>query len=415
MQPTPALSASTPLASAPARRFLSVDALRGFDMLWIVGAGGLIHALAELAGNKTTGVLHLLNSQLAHKEWEGFAFEDLIFPLFVFLVGVSIVFSLSKASTQGGKPAAARRICKRFVLLYIVALLYSGGVSEHWPDIRLMGVLNRIALAYLVAALAFLLLPPRGLVALCAGILLGYWGLMNFVSFPDLRPRTPTGELVSEKLVVRDVKELNWGSTNRIRGVFEPGVNFAHYIDQKYLPGKKWDGTWDPEGFLSTLPAIGTCLMGVFAGLLIRSVRIGDQEKVFWLIGAGLVSLGIGFLWGQQFPIIKKIWTSSYVLVAAGWSALLLSAFYQMVEIWKWERWVQPFIWVGSNSIAIYLANNIIGFGRLANRFCGGDLSDFLDHSIAPGAGDLLRAIVAIAIGLTLVAFLYRRKIFLRL
>ena len=108
-------------------------------MLWIVGAGGLIHALAELAGNKTTGVLHLLNSQLAHKEWEGFAFEDLIFPLFVFLVGVSIVFSMSKAATQGGKPAAARRICKRFVLLYVVALLYSGGFSEHWPDIRLMG------------------------------------------------------------------------------------------------------------------------------------------------------------------------------------------------------------------------------------------------------------------------------------
>ena len=383
-------------------------------MLWIVGAAGLVRALDKLAGGDQ-GFLHFLAQQFSHKEWEGFAFYDLIFPLFVFLVGASVAFSMTRALGKEGKAAAYRRIFKRFVLLYLVALIYSGGVSQPWPEIRLMGVLNRIALCYLVTSLAFCHLRGRGLAALCGTVLVGYWLLMTYVPFPDLRPRHPNGELVSESLQAKSVKELNWETKTTLKGVFEPGVNLAHYIDQKYLPGKKWDGTWDPEGILSTLPAIGTCLLGSLAGLLLLSTGLTDQRKVLILLGAGAASVALGFLWGLQFPVIKKIWTSSYVLVAGGYSALLLAAFHQVIEVWKIQWWIQPFVWVGSNSITIYLANNLMGFGKVAERFVGGDVSAFLDAKIRPGAGQLLVAAVAVGIGLALVRFLHQKRIFLRL
>lgn len=384
-------------------------------MLWIVGAAGLVRALDKLAGAQETGVLHFLAQQFQHKAWEGFAFYDLIFPLFVFLVGASVVFSMTRTLSQEGKASAYRRIFKRFILLYIVALLYSGGFSQLWPGIRLMGVLNRIALAYLVTALAFCHLRGRGLATLCVTLLIGYWAMMTYIPFPDVRPRQANGELVSTRIDTRNVEELNWSSTHKIRGVFEPGVNLANYLDQKYLPGFKHEGTWDPEGLLSTIPAISTCLLGSLAGLLLIHTGMTDDRKVIILLSAGALSVALGFLWGLQFPVIKKIWTSSYVLVAGGYSAILLGLFHQIIEVWKIQGWIQPFLWVGSNSITIYLANNIIGFGKLAERFVGGDVSAFMDRTFRPGAGPLLTAVVAVGIGLTLVRFLYQKKIFLRL
>jgi len=151
------------------------------------------------------------------------------------------------------------------------------------------------------------------------------------------------------------------------------------------------------------------------AGLLLVNPGITDQKKVIILMGAGAVSVVLGFLWGLQFPVIKKIWTSSFVLVAGGYSALLLGLFHQVIEVWKIQGWVLPFVWVGSNSITIYLANNLIGFGKLAERFVGGDVSAFMDRTFRPGAGALLTAIVAVGIGLALVRFLYQKRIFLRL
>ena len=180
------------------------------------------------------------------------------------------------------------------------------------------------------------------------------------------------------------------GTTKTVTGVFDKGMNLANHLDYQYLPGRKYDVYWDPEGLLSTLPAIGTCLLGVFAGLLLRNRSIDDQRKVLWLLVGGAVSLAAGFLWGLQFPIVKKIWTSSFVLVAGGYSAILLGVFYQVVEIWNYRKWCQPFVWIGMNSITVYLANNIIGFRRLAARFVGGDVKDFLDTRITSGLGDLV-------------------------
>jgi len=326
--------------------------------------------------------------QLDHSPWAGFRFYDLIFPLFVFLVGVSIVFSLTKLLQTEGKVAAHKRIIRRSIILFALGLLYYGGFSHEWPQIRVLGVLNRIALCYLFTALIFCHFKPRGMIAICAGLLVGYWALMTFVPF------TMDG--------------------TQLRGVFEPGRNLANYVDFKYLPGKLYDKTWDPEGLLSTLPAIGTCLLGVFAGLLLHGRAMPEQKKVLYLFAAGVTAVIAGWLWDRQFPVIKKIWTSSYVLVAGGYSAMLLAVFHQMVEVWCWRQWTAVFVWVGANPITLYLLDNIVGFDRFALRFVGGDIRRALESSFGPGSGELAVAIVGMLIAIVLAWFLYRRKIFLR-
>ena len=219
---------------------------------------------------------------------------------------------------------------------------------------------------------------------------------------------------VNTKLVTTRVDQLNFDGTRQLRGVFEPGLNLAHYLDQKFLPGKKWDGTWDPEGLLSTIPAVATCLLGVLAGLLLQTKALSDGRKVQVLIVGGALMVAAGFLWGVQFPVIKKIWSSSYVLVAGGYSAILLGAFYQVIEIWKIQGWTQIFVWIGANAITLYLANNVIDFHKLAARFVGGDVKHFLDGHVTTGFGELVVVAVGISLVVLLARFLYERKIFLR-
>jgi predicted acyltransferase len=362
---------------------MSVDALRGFDMFWILGADGLVRGLQAI---RESGPTQFLAGQLKHKDWDGFAFYDLIFPLFVFIVGISLVFSLSRTIAQEGRGAALRRIVRRSVLLFVLGIIYSGGFSSAWPDIRLLGVLQRLALSYCLAGLAFCFLRPRGLVVLCVALLGGYWALMTFVPVPGLGA-----------------------------GSFAKGANLANYLDTQWLPGKRYDGTWDPEGLLSTLPAVGTCLLGVFAGLWLKREDVSPARKVGALAIAGATSVVLGFLWSVQFPVIKKVWTSSFVLVAGGYSALLLALFYQVVEVWRWQRWAQPFVWIGLNPITAYLANNIIGFRRLATRFAGGDVKNLFDKVVTPGFGELMISVVGLGLAFLLCWFLHRRKIYLRL
>src|SRR5206468_401167 len=133
------------------------------------------------------------------------------------------------------------------------------------------------------------------------------------------------------------------------------------YLDQKYLPGRKYDGTYDPEGILSTMPAVVTCLLGIFAGLLLSSGAMDDARKVIYLLAGGIAGVVLGFVWGLEFPVIKKIWTSSYVLVAGGFSSILLGIFYWVVDVVKYRKWCQPLVWIGMYSITVYLANNFTG------------------------------------------------------
>jgi predicted acyltransferase len=420
-----AVSSSTPqttAASAPGKsqRLMSVDALRGFDMFWIIGADSLVYALDQMSrgpDDKPHGVIGFLAYELDHAEWAGFHFYDLIFPLFLFIVGVSLVFSLSKMIRQEGRGAAVKRVLRRSILMFIVALIYSGGFANLWPNIRLMGVLNRIAICYGCAGIIFCFFNLRAMVAICASLLIGYWALMSFVPIRDIQlEKSSLERLAQQRGVPFDPQQLFYATTNRVTGHFEHGFDLSDHIDFQYLPGRKYDTYFDPEGFLSTLPAIGTCLLGVFAGLLLRNPSLRDEQKVIYLIAGGLILVSLGWAWSAQFPVVKKIWTSSFVLVAGGYSALLLCAFYWIIDVAGYQKWCQPFVWMGMNSITIYLIKNFLGgsFSGISKRFVGGDVHAFLE-SHWRGSGDLAMSIVGLALAFWIVHFLYKRQIFLRL
>jgi predicted acyltransferase len=372
---TPAVTSA---ASSTSTRLVSLDALRGFDMFWIAGADDIFLALKKAS---VAAPIAFAATQFEHVSWEGFRFYDLIFPLFVFIVGVSLVFSLTKAIAEHGRKAAFKRIVIRTVLIFALGIIYSGGIAGGIEKVRLMGVLQRIALCYFFAAILFCTFRLRGLIVACVALLIGYWAMMTFIPVPGIGA-----------------------------GHFAEGSNLANWIDKNYLPFRKYDGDHDPEGLLSTLPAIATCLLGVFAGLLLRSPRVTEQNKVNVLAMGGAAGLILGALWGLQFPIIKKIWTSSYVLFAGGWSCLLLAAFYQVIELWRVSKWALPFIWIGMNAITIYLISAWFPFKDIANRIAGGPIK----WSIEPW-GEAWITVVMLLLIILFARFLYRRKIFLRL
>jgi predicted acyltransferase len=405
--PSLTVPAEIPANRPKSRRLMSLDALRGFDMFWIVGGEELVHALYKGWPNGLTGLFH---RQMDHQPWEGVHFYDLIFPLFVFMVGISIVFSLSRTIEQGGKGAALKRILIRSLVLYCFGLLVYGGLSKGIGEVRWMGVLQRIALCYLFTSIIFCAFRLRGMVIVCTSLLLGYCAMTSLVPIRDFNLERNHLAALNLQPNSPETREKFLSTTTRVRGKFDDGLNLPQQIDFQYLPGHRWDGAYDPEGILSTLPAIGTCLLGVFAGLLVRNGKMSDQKKVLYLIASGVAGVALGFLWGLQFPVIKKIWTSSYVLVAAGYACLFLAAFYQMIEIWQWRKWCTPFVWIGMNPITIYLAFHLINFGDYAKLVVGGPVK----HALGAW-GDMGVAVVVVGLSFGLVRFLYQRKIFLRL
>lgn len=366
----------------PVARLVSLDALRGFDMLWIVGADAIGGALHRLEGGPW---VRGLARQMEHAAWEGFHFYDLIFPLFLFMVGVAIPLSLDRIVAREGMRAALGRIARRTLLLYVLGIFYYGGLATPLAEIRLLGVLQRIALCYAAASLLYLWLRPRGLVATAVALLGGYWALLTFVPVPG------------------------FGA-----GDFAEGRNLANWFDAQFLPLRKWSGTHDPEGILSTLPAIASCLIGVLASLALRRPAARPSHHSLMLGLAGLALLAVGWAWSWQFPVIKNLWTSSYVLVAGGWSLLLMAGFHLTIDVWGWRRWAEPFVWVGSNALLIYLVSNVVDFARLSERFAGGDVARALD-AWHPGLGGLGLALTGAALCFLLCGVLYRRKIFVRL
>ena len=362
------------------KRILSVDVLRGFDMFWLIGGTGLALAIVKLFGG---GVQDLLVAQLDHAEWIGFTFYDLIFPLFEFVMGMSVVFSLKKILHTDGKAAAYRRLIRRFVLLFLLGIIYYGGLSNVWPDIRILGVLQRLALTYLFTGILYIHFELRGMVIISSLILIGYWILLSFVPVPD------TG-------VISLTLQSNW----------------AQYIDTLFLPGKKNGpgGIWDIVGILGTIPATVSCLLGVFAAMVLQSKKMVDKQRLICIIGGGAAMVVIGYLWGIQMPVIKKIWTPTYVLVAGGYSLLLLGIFYYLIDVKGYKKWTTLFVWIGVNPITIYMARNLIDFGGISKRIVGGDIALMVGEQWAY----FLATTVSLGLSLILLRFLYHRKIFLK-
>jgi predicted acyltransferase len=367
--------ATRPEAYAPGR-LVSIDALRGFDMFWITGGGLVVMLLAQKSGN------YALLDQLDHQTWNGFHFWDLIFPLFLFIVGASIPFAFAKRLESGASPRSLHgHVVRRALTIFAVGLFLAGGMKRTaLADLRIAGVLQRIAIGYLAGSLIYLHLSARKIAWVCAAILLGYWAVLALVPVPGVGA-----------------------------GVYLPDLNLANWVDFHYLPGRMYQGTWDNEGILSTFPAIVTCLLGVLAGTWLRSTH-PETRKVQGLLGAGVAALAAGWLWHLVFPVNKLLWTSSYVLVAGGWSLLLLALFYWVLDVKKWRRWSFPFIVVGANAIAVYAFEGLINFREAAARLAGGNLAAMFGRY-----ADVWLALVTYLLIWGTLYWLYRRRIFIKL
>jgi predicted acyltransferase len=385
------MSESVPSAAQPATapaRIASVDALRGFSMFFILAGDAFAWSLHEMVADKqgpAAAATQFVSDQFKHAPWEGLRLYDLLFPLFIFVTGIAIAFSLSRLVEREGKWTAHKRVFRRSLLLFVLGVIYYGGTSTLWPEIRLLGVLQRIALCYLVASLLFMHLKVRGLIAAFVALVVGYWALMTFVPVPEVGA-----------------------------GVFTREANLARWIDAQYLPGLRLYGEWDPEGLLSTLPAIATCLLGVFAGLVLKDSRVASVQTGLWFVGAGILLVVAGHLWGLQFPVIKYIWTSSFVLVSGGYSLLLLGVLYLLIDVYGWKSWTSVFVWFGANAITLYMINSLMGYQAAASRLVGGDVYNFLNTYVSNGMGGLVNVAVGLIIATVMARFLYRRKIFLR-
>jgi predicted acyltransferase len=355
------------------QRLVSLDALRGFDMCCILGLTAAVEAVLGrfLPASPLTAVL---KDQFAHVPWAGLHFEDLIFPLFLFISGAAMAFSVPKRLEREGRAGVIRHLLVRALVIFALGVIYSGGLSRGWDQIRWLGVIQRIGIASAVAGLLSLWLDARGLLIATAVLLVGYWLLMAFVPVPG------------------------FGA-----GDFTEGHNLANYLDSIWLPGRKYDGDHDPEGILSTLPAIGTALLGLVAGTwLCRDME--PRRKVAGLLLAGIVLVAAGWAWHPFFPVVKKLWSSSFVLVTAGWSAVLLAAFFWIIDVRGFRRWCEPFVWVGANPITLYLAAGMGAFRTVNQRLVGPLPADWA----------WVGSLTTFALMLLTARWLYRRGIFLR-
>jgi predicted acyltransferase len=365
------------------KRVASIDALRGFDMFWIAGGEGIIHAFYKVWPNAAT---RTLDTQFEHMPWAGFHFYDLIFPLFVFVVGAVLPFSLTRRMEEGAnRRQLYRHIIQRFLLLFLFGLCYGGLLDFNIHTLRIPGVLQRIALCYLFAGLVVMMTGIRGQAIVAGSILIVYWLIIKLVPVPHIGA-----------------------------GIITPESNLAGYLDRVvfatlHLPSRFCCYTFgDNEGILSTLPAISTCLMGVLAGHWLRSGKYSPNRKVLGLAAAGVATLLVAWVWSFNFPIIKNIWTSTFVLCAGGWSLLLLALFYWIIDVKGYQRWAFFFKVIGMNAITIYLVDRFFRFSIITNIFM---------HGLYPIFGAYRPLVESICVVMTMwlfLYFLYRQKIFLR-
>ncbi|MHB9029651.1 MAG: acyltransferase family protein [Candidatus Latescibacterota bacterium] len=361
-------------------RIVSIDALRGFDMFWIVGGGTLVSAILTRIGNP---LCQALNQQLEHCLWHGFHFEDLIHPLFLFLVGASMPFSLSKRIARGdSRRDLYIHIFQRTIILYLLGMVYNGLLDFQFDNLRYTGVLHRIAFTYLFAALIVMNFSIRGQVIWAGVLLVGYWAAMSLVPVPGVGTRS-----------------------------LEPNANLADFIDSILLPGAHrsygLNKGGDANGILTTVPAIVSVLIGVLAGHRLRS-NASPSRKALESLAAGIALLLISLLWNIVFPINKLLWTSSYVLFTGGWSLLLFAGSYWIIDVREYRAWAFPFVVIGMNAITIYMASRLFNFRMIARPLVGG---------VARFSGsyqEIVWAASALATELLLLYFLYRRKLFLK-
>jgi len=372
-------------AAAVVGRMESLDVFRGMTI------AGMI-----LVNNP--GTWAAIYDPLEHASWHGWTPTDLVFPFFLFIVGVSLTLALGRRAEEGGgRRDLYVKIARRTLIIFALGLVLAGFPSYDLSTIRIPGVLQRIAVCYLLASLIFLHTKWRTQAVIAAALLLGYWALMALVPVPGFG----AGML--------DSKE----------------GNLAAYLDRALLEGHLWRHAkvYDPEGILSTLPALATTLLGVLTGHLLRSRR-SELEKVAAMFVAGAAGVVAGWAWNHWFPVNKALWTSSYVLLTAGLALQLLAVCYWLIDIKGHRAWARPFLIFGTNALALYFLAEffarLIGlplFARPDGSRAG--LQSVIYENLfaswaAPTNASLLYALSTVLLWLGVMAVFYRKKIFIK-
>ena len=379
MHPPPATSSA---------RMISLDVLRGVTIAFMI-----------MVNNNGTHPYH----PFEHSAWNGWTPTDLVFPTFLFLVGVTTVFSLESRFSRGDSPASMLpRILRRFILLVFFGLIVNGFPYFNLAHLRIYGVLQRIAVCYLCASLLYLWdRRPATKIVLLIVLLIGYWVLMRWVPVPG------------------------YGVPGRNMPFLDKDANIVAWLDRHIFPGRLYEGKRDPEGLLSDLPALATTLLGVLTALWLRTSRALGR-KCAGLLAGGVVCILLGELWNPWFPINKKLWTSSYVLFAGGCSLVLWALILWMVDLRGWKkRWTPFWLVFGTNAIAAYVFSELLSSLLWAVHVSAGPgtripLDRWIESRIfspihPPGVASLLYSICFMLVCWLFAGFLYRRKIFLRL
>jgi predicted acyltransferase len=325
---------------------------------------------------------------LQHSPWNGWTPTDLVFPFFLFIVGVSLVLSFQARLRRGeSRRSLLLHSGRRSAILFAIGLALNGMAAGHFATWRIPGVLQRIAVVYFACTVITLYSRTAARVAWIVGLLAGYWLLMRYVPIPG------------------------YGVPGRDIPLWHPDANLAAYFDRKWMLGHLWEPTRDPEGILSTLPAIATGLCGVLTGQWLSSER-SSRQKAVWMAGVGVVGIIAGELWDITFPINKKLWTSSYVIFTAGCALLGLAICYWLTDIQKHRGWwSKPFIIFGTNAIAAYIVSELLG-GWLAWKGYS-----FQVHALSSSAAraSLAYSLIVLVLCYLPVWWLYRKQVFLKI
>lgn len=390
------LSEATAQVAAPGEtsslteRLVSLDLFRGATIAFMI-----------IVNNQDEEVAY---RPLKHAQWNGWTPTDLVFPFFLFIVGVVLAFSFAGRLRHGeSRGTLVAHVVRRGLILFAIGFLlhgFSAGFQlDHW---RVYGVLQRIAICYMISAVLVLCSGRSGtLAAIATGCLVGYWVLMRYVPVPGFG------------VPVRDVPLL------------DPDRNLAAWLDRKLLMGHLYEGTRDPEGVLSTIPALATSLLGVLTGQWLRDARDVTQKAAGMFV-AGLIGVGLGEFFNLWFPINKKLWTSSYVLLTAGLALMSIAILYWLVDGKRWRGPVtKPFVILGMNAIAAYVFAELLAvlLDGVNFRLAGGEtisLGELIYRRWfvplgSPPAASLFFSFASLLVCFFAMWVLYRKRIFIKI